>query len=102
MPHGAPTGKPAAANLSPAAAMMRGKVLETMNAGNYTYVRVETPDGEKWIAGPQTQLKVGDVVEWPGGMEMKNFASKTLGRTFDSTVFTGQLYPHLPQPFLPR
>jgi len=79
-----PAGKPAAATT-------RGKVLETMNAANYTYARVETPAGEQWIAGPHTPLKVGDTIEWPGGDEMKGFASKTLGRTFDSILFVDQI-----------
>lgn len=74
-----------------AAGITRGKVLETMNAANYTYARVATPAGEKWVAGPHTELKVGDEVEWPGGSEMKNFASKTLGRTFDSILFVDAL-----------
>lgn len=75
----------------PAAAMESGKVLETMNAASYTYARVQTAAGEKWIAGPQTTVKVGDTVTWPRGEEMKNFASKTLGRTFDSIVFVGSI-----------
>lgn len=82
-----PTPKAAA----PAAEMTRGKVLETMDAATYTYARVETPAGEKWIAGPRTAIKVGDLLAWPGGAEMKNFPSKTLGRTFESILFVDQL-----------
>lgn len=73
------------------AARLGGKVLETMNSGNYTYVRLETPGGEKWVAAPQTAVKVGDAVEFQGGMEMKGFASKTLGRTFDSILFADSI-----------
>ncbi|HXC51738.1 MAG TPA: hypothetical protein VN634_12680 [Candidatus Limnocylindrales bacterium] len=79
------TGQPASA------ATMTGKVLETMNASNYTYARVETPAGQQWIAGPQTPLKVGDVVEWKGGMKMEKFTSKTLDRTFDSLLLVDQI-----------
>lgn len=68
-----------------------GKVVETMDAGNYTYARVQTRSGEVWVAGPATPLKVGDAVEWPSGMEMKKFASKTLGRSFDSILFVDRL-----------
>lgn len=70
-----------------------GKVLETMNAATYTYARVETASGETWIAGPQTTVKVGDTVSWSGGNEMKNFPSKTLGRTFESILFVGRIQP---------
>jgi hypothetical protein len=86
-----PYTAPAGSSGTAAATTMHGKVLETMNAGNYTYARVETPAGEKWIAGPQTPLKVGDMVEWPAGIEMKGFASKTLGRKFDSIDFVDRL-----------
>lgn len=74
-----------------AASISRGKVLETMDAGNYTYARVETASGEVWIAGPQTPLKVGDPVAWPTGMQMKSFESKTLGRTFESIQFVDRI-----------
>jgi hypothetical protein len=76
---------------SATATMLRGKVLETMNAGNYVYARVSTPGGEKWLAGPKSELRVGDVVEWRPGSEMKNFASKTLDRTFDSIWFVDRI-----------
>jgi hypothetical protein len=98
MPAAGAAAKPAAGSMpaagaaaKPAAGLSGGKVLETMNAGNYTYARVETPAGEKWVAGPQTALKVGDAVQWPGGSEMKDFSSKTLDRTFESILFVGQL-----------
>lgn len=83
-----PVAAPAPA---PAATITRGKVLETMNAANYTYARVQTDSGEKWVAGPQTTLKVGDQVEWPGGVEMKNFTSKSMGKTFESILFVDRL-----------
>lgn len=83
-------GPPSAPASAPAAGMLRGKVLETMNASNYTYARVETPDGEQWLAGPQTAMKVGDLIAWPGGAPMNDFQSKTLGRTFDTILFVGQ------------
>ncbi|MFN2426129.1 MAG: hypothetical protein ABR587_06745 [Candidatus Binatia bacterium] len=86
-----PSATPLAPVAPPAAGMSQGKVLETMGATGYTYVRVGTEAGDKWIAGPQTSVKVGDVVSWPAGTEMKNFQSKTLGRTFDSILFADQL-----------
>jgi hypothetical protein len=86
---GGPTAAPPPS--APARAAAGGKVLETMNAGNYTYARVKTADGETWVAGPETTLSVDDAVEWPGGMEMKKFTSKTLGRTFESILFVDRL-----------
>src|SRR5688572_10407443 len=83
----APAGGPE----SSTATTMQGKVLETMSAADYVYARVSTPAGEKWLAGPKSELKVGDVVEWLPGVEMKAFASKTLDRTFDSIWFVDRI-----------
>ena len=60
-----------------------GTVLETMDAGRYTYVRVDTGDGAIWAAGPQTRVGVGDTVFLPAGMAVANFESSTLLRRFD-------------------
>ncbi len=64
-----------------------GPVLETMDAGSYTYVKLECGGNEVWAAGPQTPLKVGDAVSLNQSMAMSNFESKTLNRTFDSIFF---------------
>jgi hypothetical protein len=67
----------------PAQKNIAGKVTQTMDVSQYTYVEVDTGDGLVWIAGPVTQVKVGDAVEISGGIEMLNFHSSTLDRTFD-------------------
>ena len=42
------------------------EVLETMDAGGYTYVRVKAEDGgEIWAAGPRTAVKVGEFIAKP-------------------------------------
>ena len=65
-----------------------GKVVETMNAGGYTYVSL-TKDGKKtWIAIPVTEVKVGQEITFQPGAEMRNFTSKTLNRTFESIIFS--------------
>jgi len=87
----APAAGPAASPAKPDQALASGKVLETMDVPGYTYAHVETTSGQRWIAGPQTALKVGDIVSWPDGTEMKNFPSKSLGRTFESILFTDRL-----------
>ena len=74
-------------------AQISGKVLETMNAAGYTYVNVETPTGPVWAALPESKVEVGQDVVLAGGMEMKNFESKTLGRTFDSVIFSTGIVP---------
>ncbi len=64
-----------------------GKVIETMDAGGYTYVQVDTGTEKIWAAAPQFAVKVGDDVVVPEGMPMANFASKTLNRTFEVVYF---------------
>jgi hypothetical protein len=64
-----------------------GKVVETMNAGSYTYVQVDDGSKKIWAAAPQFAVAVGDKVVIPEGMPMQNFESKTLGRTFDLVYF---------------
>jgi cation transport ATPase len=66
-----------------------GKVVETMDSGGYTYVRVEKKGRKTWVAVPTTTVKVGDTVTFKPGMEMKDFESKTLKRTFDRIIFSG-------------
>ena len=79
----APTGN---ADLGQVAAKA-GKVIETMNAGGYTYVHVDTGREKIWAAGPETVVKVGDNVSFVAGMEMHDFTSQTLDRTFKSIQF---------------
>ncbi len=70
---------------------IKGKVLETMNTGGYTYLRLQGPEGDVWVAVPETKVQKGQQVECQPGMTMTNFKSKTLGRTFDSIIFSSGL-----------
>ena len=69
------------------AGSLSGTVVETMDAGGYTYLKLRTPAGEVWTAVPQTKAKVGDNVTLVGTMQMEKFESKTLKRTFDRIIF---------------
>ena len=65
-----------------------GKVVETMDAGGYTYVKVDCGGGETiWAAGPQTPMEVGAEVTVATQMPMPNFKSESLDRTFDVVYF---------------
>ncbi len=80
---------PAAHNL--AAQGKAGTVVETMNAGGYTYIQVDTEKEKIWAAAPEFQVKVGDVVVVPEGMAMPNHHSKTLNRDFDLVYFVNSV-----------
>lgn len=69
-----------------------GEVLETMNAGDYTYMRLGTPKGDFWAAVPQTTVKKGSTVTIDVKMLAEKFQSNTLHRTFDKLAM-GVLAP---------
>lgn len=64
-----------------------GSVVETMDSGGYTYMKLKTSEGEVWAAVPQAVVKVGEEVTVTGVSPMKGFTSKTLNRTFDEILF---------------
>lgn len=72
---------------SPAANDGKVVVQEVLQVTQYTYARVLVDGKEVWLAGPKSELKKGERVNFSGGMEMKNFKSKELDRTFDSIFF---------------
>lgn len=95
----------AAEGSSPHAAMesskLTGKVLEVKNVDQYTYLRLKTASGETWAAVEKTALKVGATVTLYNAMEMNNFESKSLHKTFPSILFaslkdgnSGDVNPH--------
>ena len=71
--------------------MVRGTVLETMDAAGYTYVLLDTAEGQRWVAAQQTSVAVGDAVQTDQGMVMQNFTSQSLNRTFEVIYFSGAL-----------
>lgn len=93
----APTAQPAPAGLpaggggpsptAPRPGDISGTVLETMDSGGYTYLRLKTSQGEAWAAVAQTKVAVGDKVVITGAALMTNFNSPTLNRTFEQIYF---------------
>ena len=67
---------------------LSGKVVETMNAGGYTYVCLEKGGKKTWVAVPEMKVTVGQQITFKPGQEMKDFSSKTLNRTFASIIFS--------------
>lgn len=65
----------------------QGDVLESVNAGSYTYFRLKTRDGEVWAATLSTNLPKGTKVQLHDPMLMTDFESKAMGRTFGEIVF---------------
>ena len=69
--------------------VLSGKVVETMNAGGYTYVCLEKRGNKMWVAVPEMKVTVGQKIGFQPGMEMINFTSKSLNRTFERIIFSG-------------
>lgn len=84
-------GSATAATASGASFGPEGEVREVLASGGYTYLRVETEAESLWIAGPSTQVGEGDVVSWRAGSMMRDFSSRTLGRTFDEILFVQEI-----------
>jgi hypothetical protein len=75
-----------------------GVVLETMDAADYTYVRVDLDGEELWAAAPRVEVEVGDRVTIPPGAPMQDFHSASMDRTFELIYFVGQIIPEGSQP----
>ncbi|HSP88668.1 MAG TPA: hypothetical protein VLN45_11080 [Ignavibacteriaceae bacterium] len=63
------------------------RVIEQFDASDYTYMKVEERDDEYWIAVPKMEVENDAVLYFTKSMEMKNFHSETLDRTFESILF---------------
>lgn len=68
---------------------VKGKVVETMDAGPYTYIQLDIgSDMRLWAAIPKKDLEIGEEITLHGGdMVVENFNSSTLNRTFDIIIF---------------
>jgi len=73
--------------------VVSGKVLETMNAGGYTYILLASGDKNIWGAVPTMEVVVGQELELLPGQTMTNFNSKSLNKTFDSVIFSTGAVP---------
>jgi hypothetical protein len=86
----APAAAPAQADEAPAPSLepaRLGVVEEVLPTAAYTFARMDACGMVAWVAGPPTELEVGQVVSMPEGMVMTNFESPTLERTFEAILF---------------
>lgn len=69
--------------------MVTGAVIETMDSGGYTYVRIDTGNEKLWAAGPAAEIKTGDEVTISLDMPMAGYHSRSMDRDFDVLYFVG-------------
>jgi hypothetical protein len=62
-------------------------VEEVIQATSYTYLRVKEGNEEYWIATVKEDLEVGSKYSFGEALEMNNFRSKELDRTFETILF---------------
>lgn len=81
-----PAAKPAAA-AADGVSKLKGTVVETLDSGGFTYVRLKTASGDRWIVSSPVDVKSGAEVTVSSAMTVEKFESKSLHRTFDNIVF---------------
>jgi len=79
-----PSGKPAALTQT-------AKVVSTIKSPPYTYLEVSQGKQTRWLAATIIAVKAGDVIQFDEGLEMRDFHSKTLKRTFPSIFFVNKV-----------
>ncbi len=84
-PHAA---KPASAD---AQLPNKGTVLTVTDVPSYTYIEVQFNKQNVWLAAPTVKVKKGDVIRFDIQMEMTDFKSTALKKTFKSILFVGKV-----------
>ena len=67
-------------------------VEEVLQTSSYTYLFGQVDGESQWLATLKLNASVGDTYYYNGGLEMVNFDSKELDRTFESVVFLQGVY----------
>jgi hypothetical protein len=62
-------------------------VNEVLQTSTYTFLNVTENQEDFWMAIGKTDVKTGEMVYYEDAMEMKDFKSKELDRTFDRILF---------------
>lgn len=63
------------------------QVEEKIDASNYSYLRVKENGNSYWIAVNQMEIEPGENVIFSKSIEMKDFKSESLNKTFESILF---------------
>jgi hypothetical protein len=64
---------------------------EVIQTNTYTYIKGREGNESYWIAVAKRNVAEGTVLYFKESMEMKNFESKDLARTFESILFVDQI-----------
>jgi hypothetical protein len=67
---------------------LSGKVAESIDSAGYTYILLDDKGEKVWVAVPEMQVSVGEEIVLKPGIEMVNFTSSTLNRTFERVILS--------------
>ncbi len=67
------------------------EVAEVIQAGSYTYLKVKENMSDRWVAVSKQEVAEGEVYYYDEALQMTNFTSKELNRTFDVIYFVNQI-----------
>lgn len=73
------------------ASMHEVVVAEVIQTSKYTYLKVSENNTENWIAVSRQEASAGETYFYNQAMEMKNFNSKELDRTFENIYFVQKI-----------
>lgn len=79
-------------DLQPAPPQAVGVAKQVIHTGGYTYVEVGDEAGSFWLAGPESEIPEGSLVQWKGPMVMRDFYSPSLDRTFAELTFVDRVW----------
>lgn len=74
-------------NESPVEGVHNVLVEEKLDASSYSYLKVAENGNSYWIAVNKMEINPGEYVIFSKSMQMKNFKSESLDRTFESILF---------------
>ncbi len=80
------------ASQSYASKIHKGIVLETKNAGPYTYMHIEEGIRKFWIAATPNKFKKGTTVSFAEQLWMYDFKSKAMDKVFKKILFVAAVY----------
>ncbi len=67
------------------------EITEVVQGDTYTYLNVKENMNNRWVAVSKQDVKPGEVYYYDNALEMNNFHSKEIDRTFDVIYFVSQI-----------
>ena len=76
---------------APASLPIKGEVTEALDVARYTYIKIDTEEGDRWVAATKLHVETGETVEVSDYQVMRDFHSKSLNKTFPEIIFAARV-----------